>query len=266
VCQDLHAWESSSVFSPRSSCANSDTGSLFALCIYNDIDDTTLFFFPEHARPKYTTATECLHTPCFRNLFGDQVVNEASRFTIKRVVLVFTDVVSSTALYDEAGDGPALDIVREHFKVLFSAFASKGRIVKTVGDAVMGAFSNGEDAILAAGDALNNLVHRVHRPDGTPLQVRIGIHCGPALVVPLNGINDYFGSTVNVAARVESKADDGECLVSETVLADPATKAAFDKMLAGGYVHTRDVELSLKGVGSAIRARGFRGKELGISL
>jgi hypothetical protein len=146
VCQDLHAWESSSVFSPRSSCANSDTGSLFALCIYNDIDDTTLFFFPEHARPKYTTATECLHTPCFRNLFGDQVVNEASRFTIKRVVLVFTDVVSSTALYDEAGDGPALDIVREHFKVLFSAFASKGRIVKTVGDAVMGAFSSSQMA------------------------------------------------------------------------------------------------------------------------
>jgi class 3 adenylate cyclase len=77
----------------------------------------------------------------------------------------------------------------------------------------------------------------------------------------LNGINDYFGSTVNVAARVESKASDGECLVSERVLADPATKAAFDKMLAGGYVHARDGELSLKGVGSAIRARGFRSKE-----
>jgi class 3 adenylate cyclase len=188
-------------------------------------------------------------------------VNEASRFTIKRVVLVFTDVVSSTALYDEAGDGPALDIVREHFKVLFSAFASKGCIVKTVGDAVMGAFTNGEDAIFAAGDALDNLAGRVRRPDGTPLQVRIGIHCGPALVVPLNGINDCFGSTVNVASRVESKASDGECLVSENVLADPATKAAFDKMLAGGYVHTRDVELSLKGVCSAMRDSGFQSKE-----
>jgi class 3 adenylate cyclase len=62
-------------------------------------------------------------------------------------------VVSSTALYDEAGDGPALDIVREHFKALVSAFASKGRIVKMVGDAVMGAFTNGEDVIFAAGDA-----------------------------------------------------------------------------------------------------------------
>jgi class 3 adenylate cyclase len=188
-------------------------------------------------------------------------VNESSRFTIKQVVLVFTDVVSSTALYEEAGDGPALDIVRDHFKVIFGAFASKGRIVKTVGDAVMGAFTNGEDAILAAADALDNLVGRVYRPDGTPLQVRIGIHCGAALVVPLNGINDYFGSTVNVAARVESKANDGECLVSETVLADPVAKATFDKMLAGGYVHSRDVELSLKGVGSAIFARGFRSKE-----
>lgn len=221
VCPDFHAWESSSVFSLQSSCANSDTGSLLGMCIYNDIDDFTLFSFPEHARPKYTAATECLHTPCFGNLFGNQVVNEASRFSIKRVVLVFTDVVSSTALYEEVGDGPALDMVREHFKCLSCAFVSKGRVIKTVSDAVMGAFTNSEDAIFAAADALDNL-GRVCRPDGTPLQVRIGIHCGPALVVPLNGINDYFGSRVNVAARVESKASDRECLVSESVLADPA--------------------------------------------
>jgi class 3 adenylate cyclase len=83
-------------------------------------------------------------------------------------------------------------------------------------------------------------------------------------LVPLNGVNDSFGSAVNFAARVESKASDGEYLVSETVVADQVTKATFDKMLAGGYVHTRDVrdvELSLKGVGSTIRARGFRNKE-----
>jgi hypothetical protein len=95
-------------------------------------------------------------------------------------------------------------------------------------------FTNGGDAIHAAADALDNLVGRVCRPDGTPLQVRIGIHCGPGLVVPLNGINDYFGSTVNIAARIESKASDGECLVSETVLDDPVTKAALDKMFTGG--------------------------------
>jgi class 3 adenylate cyclase len=74
-------------------------------------------------------------------------------------------------------------------------------------------------------------------------------------------MNDYFGSTVNVAARIDSKASDGGCLVSETVLADPVANAAFDKMFTAGYVHTRDVELSLKGVGSAIRARGLRCKE-----
>lgn len=237
--------------------------------LYNFIDDETLFCFPEHARPTYTTATTatvCLHTPCFRNVFGNQVVNAASRFAIKRVVLVFTDVVSSTALYEEAGDGHALAIVREHFKVLFRAFTATGRIVETVGDAVMGAFTNGEDAILAAADALDNLVGRVYRPNGAPLQIRIGIHCGPVLMVPFNGINDYFGATVNVAARVESKTGDEECLVSESVLADPAAQAAFDSLLAGGYGHTRDVESQRGWVRSQGPRIPVQGRYIGVCL
>lgn len=78
-------------------------------------------------------------------------------------------------------------------------------------------------------------------------------------MVALNGINDYFGGTVNVAARVESKAEARECLVTDAVLTEPGAAAAFKKVVSKGrFVHSRDVELSLKGVNGIVRAKGFK--------
>lgn len=80
-------------------------------------------------------------------------------------------------------------------------------------------------------------------------------------MIPLNGINDYFGSTVNIAARVESKANARECLISESVFnSDPDAQNKFNKLLAKGYGHTRDVKLELKGVDGYVAARGFSSK------
>lgn len=239
----------------------SDTDSISVLFWFHDMDDELAYRLPEADKNPVTTATHCIHHPSFKYLFSDQVVGEASRFTISNVVLVFTDVVSSTALYEECGDGKALDTVRDHFKVLFKSIAGNGRIVKTVGDAVMGAFTTGSAAIETVAVALDGMIKAgVMRPSGDPLQIRVGIHAGSALMVPLNGINDYFGSTVNVAARVESKATNGECLVSQAVLDDPAAKATFDRLLESGYGHTRDVQLTLKGVVGTVKASGFRSK------
>jgi class 3 adenylate cyclase len=163
-------------------------------------------------------------------------------------------------MYQDCGDGKALDVVRLHFKILFSAFAKYGRIVKTVGDAVMGAFTCGEAAIRAVAMSLDAMQGKVLRPCGSQLSIRVGIHAGPVLMVPLNGINDYFGQTVNIAARVESKAGDGECLVSEAVLQESTAKAALDELYERGYGHTRDVDLVLKGVEGKVHAKGFQSR------
>ena len=191
---------------------------------------------------------------------SEEEENTSSNLPIRKVYLVFTDVVASTSMY-EAGEEAALQIVQEHFKIIFSAFEASGRIVKTIGDAVMGAFTSGEKALFAVAKVLDDMKD-MKRPDGTPFQIRIGMHAGPALLVPLNGIQDYFGRTVNVAARVESKAVGGECLVSEGVLTDTSARKAFDQLLADGYGFTRTETMSLKGVPKPVTVRGFKSKYL----
>jgi len=236
----------------------SDNGSYCAFSVYNDIDDETFFSVKNEERESFCTAGDCIHHPSFQKLFSSQVIGDASLFSIARVVLVFTDVDGSTALYEHSGNGAAFRAVKKHFEILFDAVLSSGRVVKTLGDYVMAAFSSGEAAIQAAGQALDGISEHCVMPNGKPLQIRVGMRAGEALMVPLNGINDYFGSTVNVAASVESKAQAIECLISQSVLSDPDAAVMYNKILENGYCHTRTVDLSMKGVPFTVKAQGFQ--------
>jgi len=243
-----------------------DTNSFFVLWIQNNKDEETLFRLPPEERAPYTSATQMLHHSSFQRLFKDQVVSSdpEALLHITNVVLVFTDVVGSTNLYASLGDGPALHLVRQHYKVLFAAFTRHGRVVKTIGDAVMASFSSGRHAIEACAESLYNVPKACKLPDGSSLEIRIGIHCGSAVVVPLNGVNDYFGQTVNISARVEAAAKASECYITEAVLADPDAKAAYEDIIAGKnkssqkFEATPEKQLILKGVKGPVRAQGIR--------
>lgn len=71
--------------------------------------------------------------------------------------------------------------------------------------------------------------------------LKIGAHCGPYIAVTLNDNLDYFGQTVNVAARVQSLADAGEICISEALYSAPGVGdllsghaiAVFDAPLRG---------------------------------
>ena len=257
-----------------------DTRSLFVLWVQEDCDDDVLMRLPEEERSSYTKATSVIHNRAFNRLFSDQVVsaNPDSMLSIQNVVLVFTDVVGSTDLYASIGDGPALQLIRKHFRVLFGAFTQRGRVVKTVGDAVMASFTTGRAAMEAVADALRLLPLECILPDGSPLEIRVGIHCGKAIVVPVNGVNDFFGQTVNIAARTEAAAKASECFITEDVLkSDPDSRNAYYEIVSSSYsrrgsgesdaqpgtgkqvfVSTSETELHLKGVREVIKARGFR--------
>jgi len=263
-----------------------DTNSFFVLWVQEDADDDVLMRLPEEERESYTKASSVIHNPVFNEFFADQVVSSQpdALLSIQNVVLVFTDVVGSTDLYAFMGDGPALQLIRKHFKILFGAFTKRGRVVKTMGDAVMASFTSGRAAMNAVADALVVVAQECKLPDGTPLQIRIGIHSGPAIVVPVNGVNDFFGQTVNIAARVQSAAKACECFVTEDLLAsDPDSRNAYYELLGGNYARRRSsggegpnddlslngegmkvfdstpaTELHLKGVNHVVRARGFR--------
>src|SRR6266436_1666426 len=148
----------------------------------------------------------------------------------KRKPFLFTDLKGSTALYERVGYLVAFDLVRAHFHALLEIIASeKGAVVKTIGDAVMATFVKPEHA-LAAGLRMRAAMDALNAERGTDdLVVKIGIHEGPCLAVMLNERQDYFGQTVNIAARVQSLSTSQEIHITGPVIEAPAVAAILDR-------------------------------------
>jgi class 3 adenylate cyclase len=72
---------------------------------------------------------------------------------------------------------------------------------------------------------------------GRPLALKVGIHVGPCIAVAQNGVLDYFGSTVNLAARLVSLSSGADLIVSGDVLADPEVSRA--RAFGGGAERQR---------------------------
>src|SRR5678815_458953 len=109
--------------------------------------------------------------------------------------------------YERVGDLVAFDLVQSHFKVLQEIVAQEaGAVVKTIGDAVMATFQTPDHALSAA-LRMREAMQKINAERGSEdLLLKIGIHEGPCLAVTLNDRQDYFGHTVNTAARVQSLA------------------------------------------------------------
>lgn len=166
----------------------------------------------------YMTGGMLLARQTFRRLFRSERVDETEGLGIRQVTLLFTDLKGSTAMYERFGDLNAYALVREHFALLGAVVqAHSGAIVKTIGDAVMAVFSRPTDAVSAALDILTQ-IECYNVEHGKPgFILKIGAHCGPSIAVTLNENLDYFGQTVNVAARIQSLADAGEICISEAL-------------------------------------------------
>ena len=117
-------------------------------------------------------------------------------------------------LYERLGDLRAYDLVRQHFAVLRSiAAAAGGSIVKTIGDAVMASFADP----LAAMHAVTRMHQAIEQLGEGELHLKIGVHSGSCIAVELNERLDYFGRTVNIAARVQGIAGAGEIVCTQAV-------------------------------------------------
>jgi class 3 adenylate cyclase len=190
----------------------------------------------------YVSGGTLLARQTFRHLFRSERVDEKEGLGIRQVTFLFTDLKGSTAMYERLGDLNAYALVQQHFALLNAAAQEhSGAIVKTIGDAVMAVFSRPTDAISAALHILAE-IDRFNREHGAPaIILKIGAHCGPSIAVTLNDSLDYFGQTVNVAARVQSLADAGEICISEALYTAPGvrqllarhTVAAFDAPIRG---------------------------------
>jgi class 3 adenylate cyclase len=177
-------------------------------------------------RKPFLTAKRMLTNQTFRDVFKADNLNIDQRLKITSLTFLFTDLKGSTALYERVGDLAAFDLVRAHFHALLEIISSeKGAVVKTIGDAVMATFIRPEHAIVA-GLRMRAAMDVLNAERGTQdLVVKIGIHEGPCLAVMLNERQDYFGQTVNIAARVQSLSTSQEMHITGPINDAPAVAA-----------------------------------------
>jgi class 3 adenylate cyclase len=128
----------------------------------------------------------------------------------RQATVLFADVSGSTKLYETAGDATALEAISGCLKALRDATeASGGRVVKTIGDEVMGLFP-GPDSAAGAAAEMQAKIDSLPLVAGIKLGLRIGFHHGPVL----QREDDVFGDTVNLAARLVAQAKKGEIILS----------------------------------------------------
>jgi class 3 adenylate cyclase len=181
-------------------------------------------------RKPIVTAKRMLANQTFRDVYKADNLNVDQRLKITSLTFLFTDLKGSTALYERVGDLAAFDLVRAHFRALLEIIASEGgAVVKTIGDAVMATFVRPEQAV-AASLRMRAAMDTLNDERGTKdLLVKIGIHEGACLAVMLNDRQDYFGQTVNIAARVQGQATSQAINATGSVINEPAVAAILGK-------------------------------------
>jgi class 3 adenylate cyclase len=156
----------------------------------------------------------------FRDLFSEDYIGADVRLGVGEQTLLFTDVVGSTAFYAARGDPAAFIEIKKHFDEVFAIVGqNRGAVVKTIGDAVMASFVNPVDAVRAS-----RQIHDAFHPKrtDTPIRLRISLNTGPCIAVRLNANADFFGGTVNVAAKLQALAEGYQIAMSETTYRSPS--------------------------------------------
>jgi class 3 adenylate cyclase len=186
-----------------------------------------------------TSAAQVTTLQEFRELFSSEILAPQQQLAVSHVAFLFSDLKGSTQLYEGIGDAAAYSRVNRHFDFIRHAVSQGGGgIIKTMGDGVMCAFHRLDDAIATA-IWLQARVPTWCREQGIapPLALKVGVHHGPAIAMTANGHLDYFGRTVNLAARVADQGDGGDVIVLRDVLreADQSLLRGRDDITAAPF-------------------------------
>src|SRR5262249_43075139 len=161
----------------------------------------------------------------FRDLFSEEYIAADVQLGVGEQTMVFTDVVGSTAFYASRGDPAAFVEIKRHFDEVFRIVRDhRGAVVKTIGDAVMAAFVSPLDAVVAA-----CAIHDAFPPGRghTPIRLRISLNTGPCIAVKLNANADFFGGTVNIAAKLQALVEAYQIAMSEATYRAPGVASYF---------------------------------------
>jgi class 3 adenylate cyclase len=188
------------------------------------------------------TAAEVTALQIFRDLFSSEALRPGEQISVGTLTVIFTVLRNSTQLYREIGDATAFGRVMNHFDVLKKVIAEEdGALVKTIGDAVMAVFRRPAAALRAMLSAQEMLA--APATGAAPLTLKAGLHTGPCIAVTLNDRLDYFGSTVNMAARLESLSTGNDVIISRALYDDPEVR----ELIAEENLQAAPFEITLKG-------------------
>lgn len=188
------------------------------------------------------TAAEVTALQVFRDLFSSEALRPGEQISVGTLTVLFTDLRHSTQLYRQIGDATAFGRVMNHFDVLKKLIAEEdGALVKTIGDSVMAVFRRPVSALRAMLSAQEMLA--LPSAGTAPLTLKAGIHSGPCIAVTLNDRLDYFGSTVNMAARLEGLSTGDDVIISHALYDDPEVR----EFLADENLQASAFEILLKG-------------------
>ena len=195
-----------------------DLAPQFELTVQNQTTDEQLFILERTLwTEQAVTGAQVIALQTFRDLFAEEALQVGRQIEVGVQTILFTDIRSSTQMYRELGDAVAFANVLDYFDILRTIIREEqGAIVKTIGDAVMGVFQQPGDALRALLRARQKLL--AIEPS---LAVKAGIHTGPCIAVNLNGRMDYFGTTVNLASRLESLCRPNGFVISDSTHSDP---------------------------------------------
>ncbi|MBA3667200.1 MAG: DUF4242 domain-containing protein [Sphingomonas sp.] len=128
--------------------------------------------------------------------------------------VLFTDLVGSTEMAQRMGDQAAFDLLSVHDRIVREAVeASHGKVIKHTGDGIMAVFVSPVSAVKCA-CRIQEAVRAAQADEATPaFAIRIGASAGE----PIERDNDFFGTTVNLAARLCAAAKPGTVLVTNGI-------------------------------------------------
>lgn len=193
------------------------------------------------------TGRDVMHMRLFRELFQVQCLRPNQPIASGEVTIAFTDLRGSTKMYQEIGDSTAFCQVLNHFDILQDIVAAHdGTVIKTIGDSVMAVFDSPAKALLAMASAQAALAKPAQKKQN-PLYLKVGIHKGPNLVVNLNNRLDYFGSSVNIAARLVSLSSGEDIIISSEMAEDPEADIFLHNPQSGFQIEK--IQTTIKGFG-----------------
>ena len=181
------------------------------------------------------SAARAAASATFRSLFPRETLAPGRLVGVATIAFLVTVLVDEAALYAESDDSHAFGMIHAHFRLIEDRVRREGgALVKTIGAGTISVFDDPRAAVRAAiAIPLDLAADSIARP----LDIRIGVERGGALITTINDRLDYFGRTVDLASRLAKLADPGGIVLGAAIASEPEVAL----LLAQSHIQTAPI-------------------------